>query len=133
MLAARGDAAASLATVDGWGGDSMVAYTSNGTTCIRAAFVGRDDSATARLASAISEWAASMPGGAAHVDTAGGQVELTACDPGSAGAAAPHSAFGALIVADLRNEVIGQAMGAGLPADRAGCIANKLIADPVVT
>ena len=132
MLAARADAAASLAAVDGWGGDSMVAYTSDSTTCIRAAFVGRDGGATARLGSAISAWAASMPGGAAHVDTAGGHVELTACDPGSAGAAVPHSAFGSLIVADLRNEVLAQAMSAGLPADRAGCIANKLIADPVV-
>jgi hypothetical protein len=132
MLAGRGDAGAALSAADGWGGDAMVTFTRAGTTCVRAGFVGRSSAATTALADAIATWAASMPGGTATSAQKGNVVTLTACDPGAAAADPPNSATGALIVAELRNEVLRQVVGGGIPITTADCIATRLVRDPVL-
>jgi len=132
MLAGRGDAGESLAVADGWGGDSMITFSRGDATCVRAAFTGRNADATTAIADAISAWAAELPGGAASSTRKGNIVTMTACDPGEGATDPPNSSIGALILADLRNEVLSQIVGAGLPAATGDCIATRLVRDPVM-
>ena len=133
MLAGRGDAGDALAVADGWGGDAMVTFSRGDATCVRAAFTGRNRGATAAISDAIATWAAGMPGGAASSTRTGDIVTMTACDPGAGATDPPNSSIGALILADLRNEVLSQIVGGGLPAATADCIATRLVRDPVMT
>jgi hypothetical protein len=133
MLAGRSDAGDALAVADGWGGDAMVTFSRGDATCVRAAFTGRDQAATAAIADAVAAWAAEMPGGAASSTRKSDIVTMTACDPGDRAIDPPNSSIGALIVAELRNEVLSEVVGAGLPAATGDCIATRLVRDPVMT
>ena len=116
MLAGRGDAGEALTVADSWGGDSMVTFTRAGTTCVRAAFAARTSDGTAALADAIASWAAKMPGGTASSTRDGNVVTLTACDPGCRPRPTRRTRRPrALIVADLRNEVLSEIVKAGAP------------------
>src|SRR5207245_1726987 len=66
VLASRIDSRRALTAVDGWGGDSYVAFTRAGRTCVRVDTAGTDQAATAVLAGAMSDWAKAMPAGAAR-------------------------------------------------------------------
>jgi hypothetical protein len=133
MLAGRGGAGEALAVADGWGGDAMVTFSRQNATCVRTAFTGRDGDATTAIADAVSAWAADMPGGAASSTRTGAIVTMTACDPGEGSTDPPNSSIGALILADLRNEVLSQIVNTGVPAATGGCIATRLVRDPVMT
>ena len=71
MLASRLIPAVALAAADAWGGDSMVTFTRDGTTCLRATFRGTTADGTTAIADALAQWAAQMPAGAAAVDRTG--------------------------------------------------------------
>jgi hypothetical protein len=132
MLAGRGDAGEALSVADSWGGDSMITYARAGTTCIRAAFAARSGNDTAALADALTSWAAKMPGGTASSTRDGSVVTLDACDPGASATDPPNSSNTALIVADLRNEVLSQIVKAGAPVATGKCVATGLIRDPAM-
>jgi hypothetical protein len=132
MLAARGDAGDALAIADSWGGDSTITLTRDGTTCVRAAFAARSSDDTAALADAIASWAAEMPGGTASSTRARDIVTLTACDPGASATDPPNSSIGALIVADLRNEVLREIVSAGASVATGECVATGLVRDPAM-
>jgi hypothetical protein len=57
---------------------------------------------------------------------------MTACDPGAGATDPPNSSIGALILADLRNELLSQIVDAGLPVATGDCIATRLVRDPVM-
>ena len=132
MLAARGDPGLALDVSDRLAGDSMVTFRSGNTTCVRAVFVGRSDSATAALEAAIAGWAASMPGGTATSSRSTDGVTLTACDPGASAIGPPNSAAAALLVPALRGEVLAQAVAGGLPLEVARCMTTRLVRDSVI-
>jgi hypothetical protein len=132
MLAGRGDAGEALSAADSWGGDSMITFTRGGTTCVRAAFAARSSNDTAALSDAISSWVAKMPGGTASSTRDGSIVTLTACDPGTSATDPPNSSNTALIVADLRNEVLSEIVGSGAPVATGECVAIGLVRDPAM-
>jgi hypothetical protein len=132
VLASRIEPTTALTAADGWGGDAMITFTRGSTTCVRAAFVGRDDDKTKAIGDALTQWAAAMPAGAAQVE-AGTPVVLTACDPGAAGTEAPNRALGSLILAATRDELFLEVVKGGAPVSVAACTSDTLVRDPVFT
>ncbi len=84
VLASRGDPAAALGAVHGWGGDRIVAYQEDDRVCVDLSVVGDDPAATEALRRAVEGWAAQGPEGAASVEPEGAAVRLRSCDPGAA-------------------------------------------------
>ena len=83
VLAERIDPIQALDAVDGWGGDAYVAYSQNGTTCVRLAWRGDTDADDQQMHDALAQWTAAMPAGAASVSAEGDVLQLQACDPGA--------------------------------------------------
>jgi hypothetical protein len=96
VLAARLDGQEALAAIDGWGGDSYVSYDDGGRVCVEARYRGTNRKATEAMEGLLDEWAASMPSGAASVDSSGDVVELRSCDPGGDSTAKPNDVVKAL-------------------------------------
>lgn len=130
VLASRIDAPTALAAADGWGGDAMVTFTRGGTTCLRSTLVGRSPAATQAIGSALTQWAAAMPAGAAQVDAQADRATLTACDPGKAATEAPNRAAGALVFAASRDELFAEVLKQSLPVPVATCTADAVVRDP---
>jgi hypothetical protein len=70
----------------GWAGDWYVAWEADGQTCLRADFAAEDESAGARLAESLTEWATSLPDAEVE-ELSSGLVRLTSCVEGTAGGA----------------------------------------------
>lgn len=83
VLSERIDPLTALDVVDGWAGDSMVTYRTDGRVCVAARYSGVNADATAAAATALDQWAATMPSGMAKVARLGDFVELQSCDPGA--------------------------------------------------
>jgi len=132
VLASRIDPADALKAADGWGGDAMITFRRGTTTCLRSAFVGRDQGKTDTIGAALQQWAAAMPAGAATVET-GKQVVLTACDPGAAATEAPNRALTALILAATRDELFLEVLKQGVDVSVASCTSDTVVRDPVFT
>ncbi len=136
VLASRIPWQQALAAVEGWGGDRYRSYvqTVDGVErgCVRAAVIGDTDVDTAELETALVQWAAALPSGAAQVVRDGARSVVSACTTG----VAPSSADGALQLAYNRlwertNE-LWYFTDAGNPPDRHSlCISDALVADPV--
>jgi hypothetical protein len=88
VLNERIGAKEALAVADGWAGDSYVAFTRDGTTCVRANIAAESPDALLRLGNAVNAWAAGMPAGSAQV-TLDDDLSLETCDPGAAAAIPP--------------------------------------------
>ena len=126
------DPVRALIAADGWGGDAMITFTKGDTTCLRSNFVGRDDEQTQAIGSALAEWAAAMPAGAAEVEQ-GARITLTACDPGAAGTEAPNRALEALLLAGTRDGLMVEILKGGTPVKVAVCTSDTLVQDPSFT
>ena len=107
----------------------MITFTKGDTTCLRSNFVGRDDEQTKAIGSALAEWAAAMPAGAAEVEQ-GARITLTACDPGAAGTEAPNRALEALLLAGTRDGLMVEILKGGTPVKVAVCTSDTLVQDP---
>ena len=130
VLASRLGPSAALEVADGWGGDSMITLTRHGDTCLRATFVGRDAGRTAAIGTALEQWSAAMPDGAATVDRGRSGVLLTACDTGATASPTPHDADEAMTFASSRNTLYGTLLQQGASSKAASCTANGLVRDP---
>jgi hypothetical protein len=83
VLAERIDPNVALTAMDGWGGDSYVAYTQNAKTCIRLAWQGDTPADDQEMQDALNQWVAALPAGMASVTSVGGVLQVEACDPGT--------------------------------------------------
>ena len=79
LLASRLDPRTALAAVTGWKGDTYVGFTRDQQPCIRAAIATDDPREAKELASALAQWAAKGPAGAASVERHGAAVLLDTC------------------------------------------------------
>jgi hypothetical protein len=82
VLAERIDPSVALQAVDGWGGDSYVAYDQGGKTCIRLNWQGDTSTDDQEMHDALDQWVAAMPSGAASVRADGDLLAVEACDLG---------------------------------------------------
>jgi hypothetical protein len=131
VLAARIDPATAVDAVEGWGGDEFVQFERDGTACVRIAYRGETAEDTERMATALDQWAATLPAGVAGVER-GSQLTLTACDLGQDTVHEPNALFDAELLLYNR-AVIGsflkQSPGS-LDPTVARCAALLLALDP---
>ncbi|HEV7721546.1 MAG TPA: hypothetical protein VGO60_09685, partial [Iamia sp.] len=126
LLASRGDPAAALRVVDGWGGDAYVAYRQDDRVCAAMAVAGDDTAALDGLETALSAWAEGDPTGTTTVERAGATVEVRVCDPGAAAAATGTVTEELLSVPYLRAELEGAVVESGATEDQARCTSRAL-------
>jgi hypothetical protein len=136
VLAERIDPITALDAVDGWKGDSYIAYEKDGATCMALAFVGQDDGATTTMHDALDQWAKAMPAGAAQVAVDGDTLTVRSCDPGDAGTVNGR-ALDVIQLPALRIEAMQDAMAnGGLDVDDAfsygDCLAHHIPFDDLV-
>ena len=127
LLASRGEPAAALRTVDGWGGDAYVAYRQDDRVCAAMAVAGDDAAAVDALESALSAWAEGDPTGTTTVERVGANVEVRACDPGAEAAATGTISQELLSVLFLRADLEGTLVETGgATEDQARCTSRTL-------
>jgi hypothetical protein len=128
MLGARLDPHAALKAVDGWGGDSYVAFERDGTTCVRIAYVGDTPADTAEMADALDEWEEAMPPGAASVRRSDQTILVDACDPGAEtdAAFAPDDAD-ILVLPAARAGITWEFLSDGASEETARCIGERIV------
>jgi len=121
MLAERIDPFVAEQAIDGWGGDSYVAYEQNGKTCVRLDFTGDTSTDDDEMKAALDQWAAALPAGMATISAESGVVHLESCDPGTdAGLTLNNRANTVLQILAVRSEFTLQAARDGkLPLDQA--------------
>jgi hypothetical protein len=127
LLAERLPLTQALAAASGWGGDAYVAFDRGSTTCARMSFAGRTPADTARMTTALQQWAAATPGDQT-VTSKGQQVDVASCDPGTAVAVADdHSADAMTLLATRTGFTLGVTKAGTVPLAAARCIADKLV------
>ncbi len=131
VLSSRIDNATALSAADAWDGDSMVTFTRNDQTCLRATFAGRGTDGTKTIGAALQQWATQMPAGSATVDAAADRVTLTACDPGSAATAIPNKPLASLVYVASRDGLFSELLKSGFSTQEATCSADTVVRDPV--
>jgi hypothetical protein len=127
LLATDGDPVRALDVADGWGTDSMVTFTRGQTTCVRAAFIGSDASASTAIHEGLTAWASHRTA-SATVDAAGDTTTLTTCDPGASAVDPGQTPAAALTVAEVRNALLAQAIGS-VGEKTASCVAHRALGD----
>jgi hypothetical protein len=127
LLASRGDPAAALQTVDGWGGDAYVAYRQDDEVCAAMAVVGDDEAATTAFHDALQTWAAGDPTGTTSVELVDGTVEVRACDPGTEAAATGAVTDDLLAVPYLRADLEASFVESGASQGEARCTSRAFL------
>jgi hypothetical protein len=133
VLASRLDDATALSAADAWDGDSMITFTDQGKTCLRATFAGKGTKGISTITGALTQWAAQVPPGTATARRAGDRVTLTACDPGSATTAIPNSPIRSFLSLSNRDGLYAELVQQGLRSGEAACSADDLVRDPTFT
>lgn len=112
--------------VQGWAGDSTIAFRRGGDTCVRADVAFDDSAAAGRFASTFGEWAKGMP---ARSSRTGDVVQWESCDPGK-DAPAPADASGHVSGINglaLRRSIAQEFESSGAPKTTAFCVADGLL------
>jgi hypothetical protein len=133
VLASRIDPETALRASEGWGGDRYVGFTrrdADGHECVRVAFTGDTATDTGEIASALTQWTATLPPGAASSTRAGNRVELTACDTGTTPAPSQETLDAAVTLLVDRNDIAYQLVDAQYPLPLARCMSDHLATDP---
>jgi hypothetical protein len=134
VLASRLSPETALRAAEGWGGDRYVAFTRgrDKQECVRATFRGDTGTDTDQITAALTEWAATLPPGAAEVRRAGAVPTLTACD--TEGATAPDQPTLDTAVGTLanRNDLVLEFVDQQAPVADARCVADLLVVDPEI-
>jgi hypothetical protein len=131
VLAARIDPVVALEAAEGWGGDELVHFERAGTPCARLAYRGETKQDTREMASALDQWAATLPTGVAQVER-GRQLTLTACDPGAGAAPEVGAVFDAAALLGNRaliGSLLHQEAGP-FDSETVECAALELARDP---
>ncbi len=128
LLATSSDPVDALRVAEGWGGDALVTFTREGTTCIRTTFVGADAAGSAALAAAVRDWADARGVAGDEVVTSGEETTLTACDPGGATVDPGESPQAALVTVVLRNTLLAQG-AEQFGVEPASCAVDRMVRD----
>lgn len=124
MLAERIDFGVAYPAVNGWAGDSAVAFERAGKTCVRADVLFDTAPQSERFSSAFTQWAAGKP---ATQTSAERNVEFESCDPGTGGAGRAPGHISGIEGLALRKALISVIGGQGLPAKVVECTVDGLI------
>ena len=128
VLGERIDPLVALTAVDGWGGDSYVAYTQNNKTCVRLAWQGDTDAASQAMQAAVNLWVAAMPAGAASATFDNGLLHLEACDPGAGNITLNNRALDVIQIPAARSGIALDAVSqGGLSVDKGFELGNCFV------
>ncbi|MGE0732152.1 MAG: hypothetical protein AB7O92_34120 [Acidimicrobiia bacterium] len=84
MLANSTDVATAINGAYGWGGDAYVMVRNGDQTCMRISYQGDTGDDLRELHDALTRWAVAAPGVRREVALVGAQLQIVACDPGTA-------------------------------------------------
>jgi hypothetical protein len=125
MLAERIDFGVAWPAVQGWAGDSSVAFERSGVTCVRSEVVFDQAAQATRFGTAFTQWSADRPAKHTRVDR---WVSFESCDPGAAAAGGRKEGHVAAIEGlALRKGIAAGLQSGGVPAKTATCIADGLL------
>lgn len=128
VLAERIDPKVAFEATLGWGGDAFAGFERGKRSCLRAAFDGDTERDEREMASALTEWAAAMPGGRVKVTETDGHPTVEACDPGpDVDMAVTNRSEDALYLPTLWGFLVADAASA-VDADAARCYAGQVVA-----
>lgn len=127
LLASRGDPAAALGVVDGWGGDAYVAYRHDDVVCAALAVAGDDLTALDAFQTALEAWAGGDPTGTTTVERHDAWVEVHACDPGTEAAATGTITDELLALPYLRADLEAEVISSGATEDQARCASRAVL------
>jgi hypothetical protein len=130
MLAGHVDDRTAMRAVDGWGGDSYVAYRSKDKkTCVRLRFTGDTATDVDEMGAALDKWKAAFPAGAAIVVTrAGDGIDVQSCDAGAATPSPTVDLTSSLSIPAIRTTFATGMLEENVPEPIARCAAAKLVA-----
>lgn len=125
MLGETIDFGVAWPAVQGWAGDSFVAFERAGSTCVRGEVVFDQPAQAERFGRAFGQWSTGRPATQARNDRS---VTFESCDPGSAAAGGrkPGHVAGIQGLA-LRNGIAAGLQSENVPPKTAVCIADGLI------
>lgn len=127
MLAERLPAKEALRAVDGWAGDSFVAYDDGGTSCVRATYAGGTRAQTEAMLASLKRWDAAEPGSSASVHRRDGLVDFKSCDPGTEADAGPDTSQEAVGLLMTRAFLAIGMIRSGATPELGECVADRLI------
>ena len=128
MLASHVDDRTALRAVDGWGGDSYVAFKADGKTCLHARFAGDTAADNKEMFDALQQWRAPFPPGAVKVAVDGDIVDFVSCDTGDAIPPPSAALENALAVPASRTSFAAEGVKQKVAPELASCIADRVIA-----
>ncbi len=128
VLSERLPAQQALTAVDGWGGDSYVAYDLDGVSCVSVDYRADTPEDLAQMQTSLRAWAAKGPKGSANLTRDDATLVFTSCDPGKRAAkvASGKSAAG-LQLGLTRTYVSLELVKAGLDVKTARCGADRMV------
>ena len=129
VLAERLPLVDALDAVDGWGGDSYVAFERDDVSCVRANYRGDSKRELAEMDSALRKWVDAVPGGPASVQLDGNQLMFESCDPGKATGVGKDASRDAIQLALTRTYAALNIIKGGAPEELGRCVANRLVHD----
>jgi len=138
VLAERIDPFVALQAIDGWGGDSFIAYQQAGKTCVRLDFEGDTANDDSEMKSALDQWIATLPAGMASATADNEVVHVQTCDPGTdAGLTLNNRANDAMAILQARSDFMLQAVqeahvSVGKGFTFAGCVVKAIGFDTFV-
>jgi hypothetical protein len=130
MLGAHLDPITALRAADAFEAGSSKAYTSDGTTCFRAAVTGVNPASEKFLARVLRDWAEKMPD--AKVESTSSPITFRSCDPGKRAVAPSLAAIRSVArLAATRDQLTETFITNNhIPADLAVCVSRVLMQSP---
>jgi hypothetical protein len=129
VLAERLPLVTAFDAVDGWGGDSYVAFERDDVSCVRVNYradTGRDLS---EMHAAVTSWVDAGPDGAASVILDGSMLAFESCDPGKATGVGQDASSDAIQLALTRTYASLNLLKVGVEEELSRCVANRLVHD----
>ena len=127
VLAERLPLMDALDAVDGWGGDSYVAFERDDVSCVGVNYRADDKQDLAEMHEALKAWVNAGPDGSASVRLDGSQLVFESCDPGRATGAGKDASKDAIQLALTRTYVSLGFVDAGAPEALSRCAADRMV------
>jgi hypothetical protein len=125
LLAERLPLLDALDAVDGWGGDSYVAFERDAVSCVRINYVSDSPADRVQMQDALQTWVTALPGAPASVTRDGEVLTFESCDPGVAADVGSDSSGDALHLALVRTYLAVGLYESG-QEDESRCLADSL-------
>jgi len=129
VLAERLPLVTAFDAVDGWGGDSYVAFERDDLSCVQVNYRADTKRDLSEMRAAVRAWVNAGPDGFASAGLDGNQLEFLSCDPGKATGVGQDASSDALELALTRTYASLNLLKAGVEEGVSRCVANRFVHD----